>query len=270
MSSIQVGVRPHETSHEYSQADEIFSTRIRLGGSTASFPALKRTSQTIDVRLADDSGAANLRAGFLEADSSSYIGWSSSTTLFAPSNGVLRLSNAAGTDFSRLQFGGTTSSFPSLKRSGTTIQLRLADDTAGGAFTAETITANSHLQSLGAVEAGTNGTFVWTSKSKISCPTNNNILIQNNGGTDFGLLQLGGTTSSFPAIKRSSTSIQVRLADDSGYGSFETLYTRVGSGSPEGSVTAPVGAVYHRTDGGAGTSFYVKESGAGNTGWVAK
>ena len=44
----------------------------------------------------------------------------------------------------------------------------------------------------------------------------------------------------------------------------------VGSGSPEGVVTAPVGSQYHRTDGGAGTSMYVKESGAGNTGWVAK
>jgi hypothetical protein len=43
-----------------------------------------------------------------------------------------------------------------------------------------------------------------------------------------------------------------------------------GSGTPEGAVTAPVGSVYHRTDGGAGTSFYVKESGSGNTGWVAK
>jgi hypothetical protein len=43
-----------------------------------------------------------------------------------------------------------------------------------------------------------------------------------------------------------------------------------GSGSPEGVETAPVGSTYHRTDGGAGTSFYVKESGSGNTGWVAK
>jgi hypothetical protein len=43
-----------------------------------------------------------------------------------------------------------------------------------------------------------------------------------------------------------------------------------GAGTPEGSVTAPVGSTYRRTDGGAGTTFYVKESGAGNTGWVAK
>lgn len=41
-----------------------------------------------------------------------------------------------------------------------------------------------------------------------------------------------------------------------------------GTGSPEGVVTAPVGSVFHRTDGGAGTSLYIKESGTGATGWV--
>jgi hypothetical protein len=40
--------------------------------------------------------------------------------------------------------------------------------------------------------------------------------------------------------------------------------------SPEGVVVAPRGSVYQRTDGGAGTSIYIKESGTGNTGWVAK
>jgi len=43
-----------------------------------------------------------------------------------------------------------------------------------------------------------------------------------------------------------------------------------GSGSPEGAVTATVGSFYSREDGGAGTSFYVKESGTGDTGWVGK
>ena len=43
-----------------------------------------------------------------------------------------------------------------------------------------------------------------------------------------------------------------------------------GSGTPEGVITSPVGATYQRSDGGAGTTLYVKETGAGNTGWVAK
>jgi hypothetical protein len=43
-----------------------------------------------------------------------------------------------------------------------------------------------------------------------------------------------------------------------------------GNGTPEGAVTAPVGSFYSRKDGGANTTFYVKESGSGNTGWIAK
>jgi len=43
-----------------------------------------------------------------------------------------------------------------------------------------------------------------------------------------------------------------------------------GMGSPEGAVAARVGSLYSRLDGAAGTSLYIKESGTGNTGWVAK
>jgi hypothetical protein len=43
-----------------------------------------------------------------------------------------------------------------------------------------------------------------------------------------------------------------------------------GTGTPEGVVAAPVGTLYSRLDGGAGTTLYVKETGTGNTGWDAK
>lgn len=43
-----------------------------------------------------------------------------------------------------------------------------------------------------------------------------------------------------------------------------------GTGSPLGVVTAPIGALYMRKDGGAGTTLYVKEAGTDATGWVAK
>ena len=42
------------------------------------------------------------------------------------------------------------------------------------------------------------------------------------------------------------------------------------SGSPDEVVTATVGSMFLRTNGGANTTLYVKESGTGNTGWVAK
>jgi hypothetical protein len=51
-----------------------------------------------------------------------------------------------------------------------------------------------------------------------------------------------------------------------------TLFGQVtaGAGTPEGVVTAPPGTLYLNTTGGANVSMYIKESGAGNTGWVAK
>ncbi len=43
-----------------------------------------------------------------------------------------------------------------------------------------------------------------------------------------------------------------------------------GTGTPENAVSAVVSSLYLRDDGGTNTTFYVKESGTGNTGWVAK
>lgn len=54
------------------------------------------------------------------------------------------------------------------------------------------------------------------------------------------------------------------------YHTTTAVFWTSGSGSPESVVTAPVGSLYTRTDGGAATTLYVKESGTGSTGWVAK
>jgi hypothetical protein len=42
------------------------------------------------------------------------------------------------------------------------------------------------------------------------------------------------------------------------------------TGTPEAQITAVIGTLALRTDGGAVTTLYIKESGTGNTGWVAK
>lgn len=49
-----------------------------------------------------------------------------------------------------------------------------------------------------------------------------------------------------------------------------TATIRTGTGTPEGAVTANVGSLFLRTDGGVGTTLYVKQTGTGNTGWAAK
>jgi hypothetical protein len=70
---------------------------------------------------------------------------SHSANLQATGDGVLRLTNNGNTDFNRLQFGGTTSSFPALKRSGATLQVRLADDSAFGDLSCGALTLNGNL-----------------------------------------------------------------------------------------------------------------------------
>ena len=42
------------------------------------------------------------------------------------------------------------------------------------------------------------------------------------------------------------------------------------NGTPEGAIKASPGALCLNKDGGANTTLYVKETGTGNTGWVAK
>ena len=62
------------------------------------------------------------------------------------------------------------------------------------------------------------------------------------------------------------------IAPDNGAGSWiiDISVPIKGTGTPEGAVAAPVGAQFLRRDGGAGTVLYIKETGTGNTGWVAK
>jgi hypothetical protein len=54
-------------------------------------------------------------------------------------------------------------------------------------------------------------------RSWLASVSDGTILFSNSAGTGFGRLQFGGQTSSFPALKRDSTAIHVRLADDSAF-----------------------------------------------------
>ena len=94
--------------------------------------------------------------------SDAYWGWSSTTSADATADvvmkrggaGILTLGNAATiTDFNRLQFGGTTSSYPSLKRNSAALQVRLADDSADAPITASTFTSTSAPVNTSAIAA---------------------------------------------------------------------------------------------------------------------
>lgn len=70
---------------------------------------------------------------------------------------------------------------------------------------------------------------------------------------------------------------KIRIKDPTWFSGTETdnlypsnPYTTWGSAAPESAITAPVGSVYLRTTAGSGTTAYFKESGTGNTGWIAR
>lgn len=85
--------------------------------------------------------------------------------------------------------------------------------------------------------AASSGWFYWNSRSIMYSPSNGTILFTNTAETDFSRLMLGGTTSSFPSLKRSGTSLLVRLADDSGDAGFGALSFT--SAAPSGSTARP-------------------------------
>lgn len=86
-----------------------------------------------------------------------------------------------------------------------------------------------------------------------STQTNDIFLIENSIGTDLFLVDNSGNTTLGGLLQLGSGGPVLQA----------------GTGTPESSVTAVVSSLYQRTDGGASTSLYLKQSGAGSTGWDA-
>lgn len=71
--------------------------------------------------------------------------------------------------------------------------------------------------------------YVVDTRFIISSPSDGNLLLTNSGFNDLGRVCLGGTTSAFPSIKRSGTTMQSRLADDSAFAPFTASAYNVGA-----------------------------------------
>jgi hypothetical protein len=126
---------------------------IRGGALTEAFNVSSVGTLTSSASLV---ATASVRVG-----TGSFLGWPSSSLIYSPSNGVILLQNNATSDFSRLQFGGTTSSFPSLKRSSAALAVRLADDSADADFTAARVISTNVVRlknyTVATLPAGTQG-----------------------------------------------------------------------------------------------------------------
>lgn len=93
-------------------------------------------------------------SGITLADAS-LITWLTRSVISSPSNGVLRLTNNAQTDFTRLQFGGTTSAFPAIGRNLNVLEI-LGADGAGesGLLIYGTKTSATNFERLNLVWSG--------------------------------------------------------------------------------------------------------------------
>lgn len=111
---------------------------------------------------------------------------------------------------------------------------------------------------------GGNGRFAWQVEAMNSGGGYTGVAINIDGNARF-------TPMTDNAVTLGSTSYRWQNNYSTNFrpGDGAPIWTS-GSGSPEGVVTASVGSLYTRTDGGANTTLYVKESGTGNTGWVGK
>jgi hypothetical protein len=108
------------------------------------------THNLIDLQVGGTSRFLVSRTGVLSIGnnlemSGSQIIIAAQNRIVSNSSGVMMLVNNGFSDFSRLQFGGTTTSFPAIKRNGAAIDFRLADDSAFAAINTGSISCTSNL-----------------------------------------------------------------------------------------------------------------------------
>lgn len=143
--------------------------------------------------------------------------FSGRTNVSSSADGNLTLLNNARTSFGLLQFGGTTSSFPAIKRNAATFDFRLADDSAYAAITSGRIFATNGVNM-------TDGTdLFWNSRSSFAAPSDGVITLTNNAKTAFTGLLLGPSGTSYVRLKPDGVGgMSLRFADDSANGNFTT------------------------------------------------
>lgn len=120
----------------------------------------------------------------------------------------------------------------------------------GSMFLATSVRIGSNVASSGAIRLG-NASIIAARNAANSA----DIQIAQVTAGDVVVLGSGQTFVQVPGLR---------------FGSVSTPSILTGTGTPEGAVSARIGSIFMRQDGGAGTSIYVKESGTGTTGWVAK
>lgn len=146
---------------------------------------------------------------------------------------------------------------------------------ASGTITIPTVactgnmTVGGTLTGSASLLAGSANNLAWSSRSKMNSASDGNICLQNNAGSAFSLLQFGGTTSSFPSIKRNSTALNFRLADDSADCNITAAALTLSSGITIGSATMLTSSVALTNGAGSSAGTLTNAPAVGNpTKWI--
>lgn len=201
---------------------------VHLVRESADTLAMVRSTNGQTFRLYNtQTDANNYERGFMRWSSNvlqigaEKAGTGSARALEFQTDGTTRLALSTG---GLVQFAGTTSSFPALKRSSTALQVRLADDSAFAPLDAGSISATGSVMATSFVRAASfqcgtanQGISFGDGFTFISGPSTAGVLsITAFNNTDV-LVRLGGTSSSWPALNTSGSTLRIRLADNSGF-----------------------------------------------------
>lgn len=148
-------------------------------------------------------------------------------------NGVARLDNASENDFNRLQFGGNTNLFPALKRVGTNLEVRLADDSNFTGLTADIITTsgpNSYIVT-GTIFSGAVGTTRFGNALGVgfSAGGNNASAIVDIRSTTRGFLPPRMTTAERDAIASPAAGLMIYNTTTNKLSVFTTIWETITS-----------------------------------------
>lgn len=81
--------------------------------------------------------------------------------------------------------------------------------------------ASSTVDFTGSISVASGSGFLWSGRSQIRSSTDGVIDLFNNNVNGFNRINFGGTDNTAPALKRTTTIIQARLADDSDFTQFD-------------------------------------------------
>jgi hypothetical protein len=121
-----------------------------------------------------------------------------------------------------IQIGGTSNASPALKKNGSALEVRLADDSALANLKVSMITGDAYFSVVSEQRLAIGGI---ATRSVIQNISSGVLMFSNGAENDFISICLGGTNATYPALKRETggTVLQARLADDSNFATFQGI-----------------------------------------------